>query len=168
MDARLALIQRNSDIVGAFNSIFLARESRALDYPAYVIGCTNIYGQHNYNVFKRLISELEPNGIFFKLMLLILCFSGNCSVVFSENPVPVASIVDLVHVQHVLVTMFWKYLNYQYGFLGAVKCLNSLVKFILNLIRWSSERISTEHLDMVDTLIETTARSLKIEDDVME
>lgn len=101
-------------------------------------------------------------------MLLILCFSGNCSVVFPEHHAPVANIVELVHVQHVLVTMFWKYLNYQYGFFGAVKCLNSLVKFILNIIRWSSERTSTQHAEMVDTIIENTARSLTIDDDLME
>lgn len=117
---------------------------------------------------KHLMNQLEPNGVFFKLMLLVLCFSGNCSLVILENPAPVTNIVELVHVQHVLVTMLWKYLNYQYGFAGAVKSFNSLVKFILNLIRWSNDRASAQHIDMVDTMVEKTAQSLTIEDDFME
>ncbi len=64
--------------------------------------------------------------------------------------------------------MFWKYLNYQYGFLGAVKCFNSLIKFILNIIRWSNDRPSAQHIDMVDTIIENTERSLTIEDELIE
>lgn len=167
LDARRALIQRNSDTAGVYNSIFLVRESSALDYSAYVIGCSNLYGQENYHQLKKFISQLDPNGIFFKLMLLIVSFSGNCSLVLPENDIPAASIASTVHIQHVLVTMFWKYLNYQYGFAGAVKSFNSLIKFILNIIRWSSERVSAQHIDMVDTMIEQTARSLTIDDDVV-
>ena len=165
IDARRGLIQRNSDTAGVYNSIFLVRESSALDYSAYVVGCSNLYGQENYLQLKKFISQLERNGTIFKLMLLILSFSGNCSLVLPENHIPAASIASVVHVQHVLVTMFWKYLNYQYGFVGAVKCFNSLIKFILNIIRWSSERVSAQHIDMVDTMIEQTARSLTIDDD---
>lgn len=168
LDARRAVIQRNSDTAGVYNSIFLVRESSALDYSAYVLGCSNLYGQQNYHQMKRFISQLDPNGIFFKLMLLIVSFSGNCSLVLPENHGQATNIVSTVHIQHVLVTMFWKYLNYQYGFVGAVKCLNSLIKFILNIIRWSSDRVSAQHIDMVDTMIEQTAQSLTINDDFME
>jgi hypothetical protein len=104
-------------------------------------------------------------------MLLIIAFSGNCSLIipgYTENHTRTTSVISLIRIQNILVTMFWKYLNYQYGFLGAVKCFNSLIKFILNILRWSNDRPSAEHIDMVDTIIENTERSLTIEDEIIE
>ena len=165
------MVLRNCETAGKYNSIFLVREANALDYSAYTIGCCNLYGYENYLELKKFLAQLEPNGVLFKVMLLILAFSGNCSLVlpdYTAHHSRITSIISLIRIQNVLVTMFWKYLNYQYGFLGAVKCFNSLMKYILNIIRWGSDRPSAQHIDMVDTLIENTERSLIIEDQSIE
>ena len=168
VDDRRTVVQRNCGTIGTYNSVYLVRETNALDYSAYVVGCCNLYGQGNYVEFKKFLSQLEPNGIFFKLMLLIIGFSTNCSIVlpdFNENYSRIPSMMFIIQIQNIIVTMFWKYLNYQYGFSGAVKCFNSMIKYILNMIRWSDERPSAQHTDMVDTIIENTERSLTFEDE---
>ena len=166
VDARRAVIHHNSDTAGTFNSMFLVRESNALDNSAYSVGCTDIYGKANYNIMKKYLTQLEPNGILFKIMLSIIIFSGNCSIValdYSENIATMTSTIYLFRTQNILVTMLWKYLNYQYGFSGAVKCFNSFIKFILNILRWTGETPVVEHWDMVDIIVENTARSLTID-----
>jgi hypothetical protein len=171
VDDRRAIVQRNCEAIGTYNSIYLVRETNALDYSSYSVGCCNLYGQANYVEFKKYLSQLEPNGTFFKLMLLIIAFSANCSIVlpdYMENYSRITSIVSIIQIQNVIVTMFWKYLIYQYGFFGAVKCFNSMIKYILNIIRWSNDRPSSQHIDMVDAIIENTERSLTLEDELIE
>lgn len=171
INARRAVIQHNSDTIGTYNSLYIVRETNATDNPAYAVGCCNLYGPENFTRFKVFLSKLEPNGIIFKIMLLIIGFSGNCSLVmprYSENLSSIESIRSINCVQNVLVTMLWKYLIYQYGFLGAIKCFNSFIKFILNILRWSAEGPTAQHSDMVDILIETTSRSLTMEDSMSD
>jgi hypothetical protein len=167
IDARRALIQHNSDTAGTYNSIFIVREANAVDNPDYLIGCCNIYGQENFNEFHKFLSKLEQNGTLVKIMLLIIAFSGNCSIVapnHAETIDTISSTMPLIRIQNVLVTMLWKYLNYQYGFSGAVKCFNTFISFILNILRWTAERPVVQHWDMVDTIVENSARSLTIDD----
>jgi len=164
-DARRTLVQHNSRTSGTYNSVFIVRETNALDNLAYAAGCCNIYGYENYNTFKKFISNLEPNGVFCKVMLFIIGFSGNCSITELNNTdymTTTTSAISLIQIQNIIVTMFWKYLNYQYGFLGAVKCFNSQIKFILNMLRWIEVGYTAQHSDMVDTLVENIDRSLVV------
>jgi hypothetical protein len=144
----------------------MVRETNALDSPFFRAGCCNIYGQENFNETIRFISKLEQNGILFKIMLLIIAFSANSSIVvpdYSENMPTIEGTMSVNRIQNILVTMFWKYLNYQYGFLGAVKCFGSFIKFILNILRWTNEKFTPQHWDMVDIIIENTSRALTID-----
>ncbi len=161
------MIHHNSKLIGTYNSIYIVRETNALDNSAYFLGCCNIYGQANLNVFKNFTSKLEQNGIIFKIMLLVIAFAGNCSIVvpdYSENLSTIENTISLNRIQEILVTMLWKYLNYQYGFSGAIKCFNAFIKFVLNMIRWFCKSTIVQHSDMVETIIENTARSLTIND----
>jgi hypothetical protein len=161
------VIQHNSDTTGTYNSIFIVRETNAMDSEAYTVGCCNLYGEENYNEFQKFLPQLEQNGTLVKVMLLIIAFSGNSSIVvpdYTENLSTIASTISLIHIENLLVTMLWKYLNYQYGFLGAVKYWNAFIKFILNILRWTAERPVVQHWDMVDTIVENTARALTIDD----
>jgi len=167
IDARRTVIQHNSKLIGTYNSMFIVRETNALDNSAYFLGCCNIYGQENLNLFKKFISQLEQNGIIFKLMLIVVAFAGNCSIVvpdYSDNFSTIENTISLNRIQDILVTMLWKYLNYQYGFLGAIKCFNSFIRFILNMIQPFCKSTVTQHTDMVETIIENTSRSLTIND----
>jgi hypothetical protein len=136
-DSRRALVQRNSDTTGSYNSIFIVRESNALDNSAFAVGSSNVYGYENFLELKKFLSQLEHNGVLIKIMFSIIAFSGNCSIVIpdsKENLETISNTISFVNIQNVLVTMLWKYLNYQYGFGGAVRCFNSFIKFILILV----------------------------------
>ncbi|CAF0961525.1 unnamed protein product [Rotaria sordida] len=167
IDARRALIQHNSFTLGTYNSLLLIRETNAFDYSSYNFGCQNLYGYENCLMTKKFITTLEQNRTLVKIMLLITAFSENCSIVsldYSQSMTTMTSTISLFHTQNILVSMLWKYLNYQYGFLGAAKCFHSFIQYVLNLIRWTARNPSTQHSDMVDTLIENTTRSLTMHD----
>ncbi|CAF2799522.1 unnamed protein product [Rotaria sp. Silwood2] len=166
-DARRTLIQHNSCTVGTYNSLIVVRAANGFDYSSYIVGCQTLYGYENYLLSKKFTSTLEPNETFVKIMLLIAAFSENCSIVsldYTESMATMTSTMSLVRIQNILVTMLWKYLTYQYGFLGAVKCFNSFIKYVLNIIRWTTTNPSTQHSDMVDTLVENATRLLITDD----
>lgn len=163
MEARQALIQHNYNTVGSLNSIYIVRETDAVTNSSYAIGCSNIYGCENFSIFKDFISKLEKNGTLIKVMLIIAAFAGNCSIVSlarTESMEIMTTTVNLVQIQSTLVTMFWKYLVYQYGFSGAVKCFDSLIKYILNIMRWTEAYNNTNHSHMLDSVVDDTTRLL--------
>ncbi|UJR09480.1 hypothetical protein I4U23_013718 [Adineta vaga] len=159
------LIQHNSDTAGTLNCLFIIRETSALDNMTFLISCDAVYG---YDILKysiRFVSRLESNGTLIKILLLILAFSTNCSIVTSDNSRTsrnTSNTIDLFKIQNIFVTMFWKYLIYQYGFIGGVQRLNSLMKYILDLLLSINERSNAQHEKMIDTIVEQTTRSLSI------
>ncbi|CAF4395760.1 unnamed protein product [Rotaria sp. Silwood2] len=162
-DTRQALVQNNSEIAGTLNSIFIIREIKALDNMAFIASCTSIYGSEVIKHSDHLITRLEPNGILVKIMILILTFSTNCSIVnpyYSSCIMNLPTALSVLNIQNVLVTMLWKYLNYQYGFIGAVRCFNCLIKCVLDILYSANEMRNVQHEKMMDGLVEATKRSL--------
>jgi hypothetical protein len=99
-------------------------------------------------------------------MLLIVAFSSNCSIVtphYTENVASISSSTSLINIQNILVTMFWKYLIYEYGFVGAVQCFTSFIKYILGILQGTNEKTNLKHEQMIDTIVEETTRSLTID-----
>jgi hypothetical protein len=165
-DAYCKLIRHNLPIFGTLNTTFIMREINALDYSAYITGLTTIYGDEAIADFKNFIITLEQNGIFIKIMLLILAFSTNCSVVlpdYDDDMTSISSSILILSIQNVFITMFWKYLIYQFGFLAAVQWFNHFIKYVLDIIQSSGKRQHAQHNDLLDEIIEETTHSLTIE-----
>jgi hypothetical protein len=166
IDTGRTLVRSNSATIGTINSFFIIREVHALDYPAFLTGCNTIYGQDTMESLKKFSGLLEQNGTFVKLMLLILAFSTNSSaLVFdsSDNMNSISSSLFIVNIQNMFITMFWKYLLYQYGSIEAIRWFNSFTKYILDVIQSMYERENAQHNVMVDTVIEETTRLLTLE-----
>ncbi|CAF1020650.1 unnamed protein product [Rotaria sp. Silwood1] len=160
---RQILIQNNSEIAGTLNSIFVIREIKALDNMAFITSCTSIYGDEVIKHSVQLAARLETNGILVKIMILILAFSTNCSIInsyYSGSTMNLSSALSVLNIQSMLVTMFWKYLIYHYGFSGAVRCFNHLIKSVLDILYSANEMRNAQHEKMIDTLVEETKRSL--------
>ncbi|CAF4964927.1 unnamed protein product [Rotaria sp. Silwood1] len=160
---RQILIQNNSEIAGTLNSIFVMREINALDNMAFITSCTSIYGDEVIKHSVQLAARLETNGILVKIMILILAFSTNCSIInpyYSGSTMNLSSALSVLNIQSMLVTMFWKYLIYHYGFSGAVRCFNHLIKSVLDILYSANEMRNAQHEKMIDTLVEETKRSL--------
>ena len=84
--------------------------------------------------------KLEPNGNLLKLMIFVLIFSSNCSIVlFSpiqyhqyvvQHKMKRLTTLELLKMQDVYVTLLWQYMVYLYGydqaalrFAGIIKCV---------------------------------------------
>jgi hypothetical protein len=166
-DACQALIQYNSTTFGTLNATFIMRELNALDYSAFLAGCHAIYGYKIMDGFNIFITRLERNGILIKIMLLILAYSTNCSIVNSDHTEIFTSTSDSIsvfNIQNLFVNMLWKYLNYQYGFVLAVQWLNYFIKYVLAIVQSMSENSHEQTNDLVEKIVEETTRSLTIND----
>lgn len=166
-NTRKDLIVRNSETFGIINSMFIIRETNAMNYPAFRTGADMVYTPAGVQAFNCFISRLDPNNILVQLMLAILAFAPNSSVVNFDSLSDVNCEYDSIlifNVENIFVTMIWKYLLYQYGLSDAVRWFNYFIQYIVNLIRFVYEQRGSAHIAMVDTVIEDTTRLLCLDD----
>jgi hypothetical protein len=165
-DIRRTLIKNNLSGTGAFNSMFAAVEAKVFDNEFYLVTCNEIYGTDYVKESRRVLTRMESNGTLIKIMLIILAFSSNCSIVLSEHLINTSAISSIVltRIQDIFITIMWKYLVYQYGFIEAVRRLDYLVKNYLDVLNRINENDSIQHRKMVDVIIEKTKHSLALDD----
>jgi len=168
IDTRRILVQNNLNGIGSFNSLFAASEAKILDNEFCIAICNEIYGADFIKESQRLMTRIESNGTLMKMMLAILAFSSNCSIVLPDrmfnlrNTLTTDSIV-LIQVQDTFIILLWKYLVYQYGFIEAIRRLNNLVKYYLDLLNRINEINNKRHVEMVDVIIEKTTQELTLD-----
>ena len=163
-DIRRMIIQNNLSGTGSFNAVLGTDEANLLDDEIYRRNCNEIYGKDYVAANTLFLSRLEPNKNLYKLFLMTLTFSNNCSLINLEHsahwmPISTFHSYHLLTIQNVFVTMLWKYLVYQYGHHGAIRCFVRLVKNYLDLLLRVHANQSTQHWQMVDTIVEQTAHS---------
>ena len=161
--ARQTLVHHNLEAWGRLNCIFTLREINAFAHEAFTIGCNTTYGDETVRTSAQFMARLESNGALVKAMLMIFAFSSNCSIVTapsSESLLMMTSSIVLVRVQHVFVTVLWKYLIYLYGLTGAVRWFDSSIRWMLDLMRVTIEQAPVEYTRMIDMIVEETTRSL--------
>ena len=165
LGTRRILTERNSKLTGACHSLYVLRETKGVEYPAYMMGSIELYGAENTEILQSFLVRLEPNSVLFKLLILLIGFSESASIVIPTKHCHSASIPNrslLLRIQDLLVTMIWKYLHYQYGFQGAIRCFTSYISFILNTLRWMERGPKAEYEEIVDTVIDNVDRSLTL------
>ena len=163
-DIRRMIIQNNLSGTGSFNAILGTIDANLSDDEIYMRNCHEIYGKDYVIENMRFLWRVEPNRNLLKILLMTLTFSNNCSVINLEHSshwTPISSFhsYHLLTIQNVFVTMLWKYLVYQYGDDGAVRCFVRLVKNYLDLLLRIDANHSRQHWQMVDTIVEQTTRS---------
>jgi hypothetical protein len=163
------LLQNNLYGTGGFNSMFAAGEAKIFDYDYYIATCNEIYGADFINEAKSFMARRESNGMLVKMMLVILAFSSNCSIVLpdytfnlTDSSTTTNSII-LIRIQDVFIVLLWKYLVYQYGFIEAVRRLDNLVKCHLDVLNRMNEISNKQHVDMIDIIIQKTKQSLTLD-----
>jgi len=168
IDARRALTKHNLKSTGSVNGIFLSRELDLYNNPLFLNACNALYGVEFLKNCAQHSARCDPNGSLMKIMLFVITFSSNCSIVIfddRENITTISSSLDLIHVQNVYVTMLWKYLIYLYGFKEATLRFSSIVKSIIDVTRMlESMPENITHDLMVETIVAEAQRSLLIED----
>ncbi|CAF2799668.1 unnamed protein product [Rotaria sp. Silwood2] len=166
IDARKALTKHNLSTVGAFNGIFLCRELDLFNNPVFFNACSLYYGTEFIWNCSRNSTRCDPNGSLIKMMLFVMTFSSNCSIVIfddKEHITTMSKSIDLIRIQNLYVTVLWKYLVYLYGFKEAVRRFSYLVKNILDVIHMLELMPKNETHDlMVDAIATETERVLVI------
>jgi hypothetical protein len=165
-DIRRIIIQNNLNGIGSFNTMLAALEANVFDNENHVARCNEIYGVDYVKESYRLLMKIESNRTLLKIILMILAFSNNCSIVtydYSIKPITISS-YQLFYIQNIFVSMLWKYLIYQYGYVDAIRCFVRLVKNYLDVLRRTHENVSRQHYQMVHTILEKTTCSLLLDD----
>jgi hypothetical protein len=167
-DARRALTEHNFQTTGAFNGIFTCREMDLYNNPSFWNPCNIQYGPEFMMKCAENSARFDPNGSLIKMLLFVMVFSSNCSIVTFNDQEPLttmSSSIDLILIQNVYVTMVWKYLVYLYGFKEAVLRFSYLVKNILDIIHMLELMPKNETYDlMIETMMTETERALLIKD----
>lgn len=168
LDARRTLTKHNLHTIGAVNGIFISRELDLLNNPFFRNPCNIHYGSEFLIECTRNSARYDPNGSLIKILLFVMAFSSNCSIVtFNEQELltNMSSSIDLISIQNVYVTMLWKYLIYLYGFKDAVIRFSYLVKSIVGIIHMLELMPENEvHNLMVETIAIKTERALLVND----
>jgi hypothetical protein len=167
-DARRALTKHNLSSVGAINACFLSRELN-LFKNSWFLNLFNVhYGTEYLRECGRNSARFDPNGSLIKMMLFVMAFSSNCSIVSFNDQEPLSimsSSIELIRIQNIYITMLWKYYVYLYQFKEAVIRFSHFVKIILDLIHMLELQPKNEaHELMIETIATETERVLLIKD----
>ena len=151
--ARQAVATHNVFLTGGMNGYLVGREIDAFRNPTYMMACGALYGSDYMLKCARDNERLEPNGNLIKVMLFVLIFSSNFSIVMPtghEDTRTMASTIELMDVQHVYVTLLWKYLVYLYGYNQAAMRFSSMIKSAIDMLR-RVEELTLNPSDQIGT-----------------
>ena len=156
---------------GTFNAMIAAIEGNVYDSVDHISVCNEIYGEEYVAESYRVLQRLEPNRTLLKIMLMILLFASNSSIVIYHHSIyaqiydqSVAQTVYLLQIQDIFVTMIWKYMIYQYGFMEAVKRFSLVVKNFLDTLKRMDDNNSNQHWQMVDEIVDSMNGALVVTD----
>lgn len=125
--------------------------------------CKEIYGARNVEENQRVLQRFDSDRRLLKILLVILAFSSNASIVdFDRQPIEYSSFqtVLLVRAQNILISVFWKYLIHQHGYFRAASRFLGLVKNYLDTMKRMVDHSSDEHRQMVETIVEQIDQKL--------
>ena len=166
IDIRKQLIRRNLSVVGGFNGFFLGKEINIYENEVHSKYIDNIYGNGYSQSIIQASQRLQQDGSLIKILLLILMFSTNSSIVAYDPLNDIEMFVDsrkINRIQNTLVTLLWKYMSYRYGSYEVVLRFSSLVKSVLDLMTRMDQGAKVEkHWTMVNTVIKQTICSLDV------
>lgn len=166
--ARRTVALHNSFCAGGINGYYVARETNQLSNAHYMIASGTLYGFEYMMKCVKDNERLEPNGNLIKIMLFVLIFASNCSmVVFNdqEDASIMTSTIELVRTQDIYLTVLWKYLIYLYGYNQAIKRFSLMVKSVLDMLNRVEELSENTTLQiMIERTVTHTEHSLVIKD----
>jgi len=164
MDARRALIRNNFIVVGSIHGWFVMNEINAISDPVFLATCNELYGSTYLTEILSVYSRLETNLTIVKIMIFVLIFSSNLSIVNFENEKNIrmmSNSIKFVKIQDIYITVLWKYFIYRYGFIQAVRRFNGLIKTILDIFHVMNNLAKVkQHYQMLNTVIKEVEYSL--------
>lgn len=163
-DARRALTKHNLTSAGLFNAIFICRELNLYRNEIFSNACNLYFGSDFMVNWMENSHRCDLNGNIVKVMLFIVTFSSNCSIVSNDQDEDISTMTsskDLILIQDIYVTILWKYMVYLYGDQQAIIRFSSLVKNMLGIIHMlESMQLNERYHQMIHKIIHETKRTL--------
>ena len=166
-----ALFRRNMLGLLCIGSMYLMRESGIFDKPENASVIYPLYGIEMIEQAKSICRQLTCDPIVLKLMLIALAFSSN-SYTFHDSGSGgdgchtihdslLLGTFRLLGSQNVYVEIMWKYLLENYTYRDAVQGFSTLVKQLLETLRFSIQMYENNyvHQAFIDETIERAGNS---------
>jgi hypothetical protein len=160
-----SLFQRNMLGLLCIGGMYLMRESGIFDKPENEMILLPLYGTEVLQRAKHICQQLNSDSTLFKLMLVALAFSSNCYMLHNRGNIDKDSLLlgtfRLLGSQNVYVELMWKYLIHTYDFNIAVKKFSSLIKQLLDTLKFSLDLYENNqmHQIFIDDTIEQIEQS---------
>ncbi len=133
IDIRQILIRKNLVRIGIIHGFFVGNEINTTRDPVYLATCNELYGSAYMTEVFSIINRIESNKTLVKLLIPILIFSSNLSIVTFTDEEDIINSTDLIKIQDIYVTVLWKYMIYQYGYIEAIQRFDGMIKTILDI-----------------------------------
>ena len=135
-DLRRKLMKNNLYLTNCLNRLLIHREIDLFTNETFVMSFQSFYGSILFEKCLSFLKKTELNGIFFKVIVFVLIFSSNSSIVIDHFPIETnidLNLKSILEFQDLYITLLWKYLIYQYGYTEAILRYASLIKTILDM-----------------------------------
>ena len=136
--ARHRLVKNNIIQVGGFNSMIVDKHFGLSENQDLTTAFENLFGSEGVAQVIWLPKKMDGNIMLMKIMLFIMFFSSNFSIVRfdpTDDLRTIPSSLELSRIQDTYVTMMWKYMRYRFGQSEAVLRYSSMIGTILGLYR---------------------------------
>jgi len=167
INSRRTLIQHNISLTGYLNAFFVGLEVDLWSNMDFRIAYNTLLGSDYFMQLSAVPKRMDPNGTLMKIMLVIIVFSSNYSIVIFNNIQNIkikSNPINLIHIQDIIVTLLWKYLIYLYGHTEAILRYSSLIKTVLDILYELEELSNTEIFHQILNMIITQTEQLLIID----
>jgi hypothetical protein len=137
-----SLFDRNLNGIVSLYSAIVFRDAGLINNAHCIQSFASIYGLEMMVQATRITKQLDLDLTMIELMLLVVAFSSNCSIVDFQQETYNDSLLSgtyrLLGSQNVYVEVLWKYTTYQYGYYDSALRFARLITLFLDLIKYSA------------------------------
>ncbi|CAF1118568.1 unnamed protein product [Adineta steineri] len=164
LNAKKLLVNQNIYATSSLQALYITRQANLWNNEHFQMSFIELYDSYLLEKVSKMSERLDPNGILIKIMLYVISFSTNYSILHFDNQQFLVNEYDsysLVSIQHTCATLLWKYLIYQHGFNQAVSRYSSLIKTMLDILAVLEHKINVQLFDkMMNDIVKQTEHSL--------
>ncbi|CAF0797302.1 unnamed protein product [Adineta ricciae] len=166
VNEQCSLIERNFNGITPLYTIAVLRDLDTIHNYLCMKNLISMYGLSVIQQAVRFYQQLDNDPNIVKVMLIILAFSSNCSIIDSKNGKYNDSLLCGTHrllgSQNSYTELLWKYMVYNYGYYVSAVRFTRLMAVCLNLIETSANiyMANRAYQALVNGIIENTKKLL--------
>ncbi|UJR17165.1 hypothetical protein I4U23_004061 [Adineta vaga] len=160
------LIHRNIYAISSLKALYLPYQSNIWNNKDFQMSFIDLYDENILKKITLMNENLDSNGLSIKLMLFIITYSSNYSIV-NYNPLDkdLAYLSNCMFIQDICVSLLWNYLNYQFGFKESVIRYSSMIKSLLDILLILEYKSNiSPFTQMINNIVQQTEQSIILQD----